>query len=67
MNTASLIADLHNVRCGQCKVLVRDIGADQCESCGAQFDRVVSNHVGVAKKVQALREAAKNAKAQPQH
>lgn len=47
----SLIADLHTVRCGGCKVLIDDPLAVDCSYCGAAFDRVVSNHVGLAKRL----------------
>ena len=49
--TAPLIADLHTVRCGGCKVLVEDPLVVKCSICGATFDRVVSNHVGLAKRL----------------
>ena len=46
-----LIADLHTVRCGGCKVLVDDPLIVKCSICGATFDRVVSNHVGLANRL----------------
>ena len=49
--TASLIADLHTIRCGGCKVHVEDPLVVSCTFCGATFDRVVSNHVGLAKRL----------------
>ena len=53
----SLVADLHTVRCGGCKVLVDDHLAVKCAFCGATFDRVVSNHVGLAKRLMSQRAA----------
>jgi len=53
--TASLVADLHTIRCGGCKVLVDDPLAVKCAFCGATFDRVVSNHVGLAKRLMGQR------------
>ena len=53
----SLVADLHTVRCGGCKVLVDDPLAVKCAFCGATFDRVVSNHVGLAKRLMSQRAA----------
>jgi hypothetical protein len=53
----SLVADLHTVRCGGCKVLVDDPLAVKCAFCGATFDRVVSNHVGLAKRLNGQRAA----------
>ena len=49
--TASLIVDLHTIRCGGCKVHVEDPLVVSCTFCGATFDRVVSNHVGLAKRL----------------
>ena len=50
-----LIADLHTVRCGSCKVLVDDPLIVKCSICGATFDRVVSNHVGLANRLNSER------------
>ena len=61
METASLLVDLKVVRCGQCKMLVKDIAVDACEHCGATFDRVASNHVGLAAKLTKEREAKRAA------
>jgi len=49
--TASLIVDLHTVRCGGCKVAISDPLTLECPMCGASFDRVVSNHVGLANRL----------------
>jgi len=56
--TASLVVDFQNIRCGHCKVTVGDELAIDCPMCGATFDRVVSNHVGLAEKLQKTRSAA---------
>ena len=53
--SVSLVAALHTVRCGGCKVLVDDPLAVKCAFCGATFDRVVSNHVGLAKRLMSQR------------
>ena len=53
-----LIADLHTVRCGSCKVLVDDPLIVKCSICGATFDRVVSNHVGLANRLNSERSGA---------
>ena len=55
VETASLIADMHAVRCGDCKVIVEDPMAIKCTICGAVFDRVVSNHVGLAARLNSSR------------
>lgn len=47
-NAASLVVDLRHLRCGQCKVRLDDRFAESCPICGAVFDRVVSNDVGLA-------------------
>ncbi len=56
--TASIVVDIHNTRGGNCKVVINDELDDECEICGAVFDRVVSNHVGLAAKLQQLRGSA---------
>jgi hypothetical protein len=62
--TASLIVDIKTVRCSQCKMLIRDVTVSHCPHCGCLFDRVASNHVGLAMKVQKERDA-KKASAEP--
>jgi hypothetical protein len=57
METASIIVDLHSMRCGNCKVAIADQLAISCPTCGAVFDRIVSNHVGLAAKLQEIRKA----------
>lgn len=67
--TASLIVDIKSVRCSQCKMLVKDVCVTHCVHCGALFDRVTSNHVGLAEKVRREREAkraAQQASPEPQ-
>ena len=59
--TAPIIVDLYNARCGECKVMLNDPLAEQCSVCGATFDRVVSNHVGLARKLERQRDEAKSA------
>jgi Zn finger protein HypA/HybF involved in hydrogenase expression len=59
MQTASLIVDIKTVRCSQCKMMIRDVTVANCPHCGAAFDRVTSNHVGLAARVQREREAKK--------
>ena len=46
--TAAILVDLRNIRCGNCKVGIRDELAENCPVCGAVFDRIASNHVGLA-------------------
>lgn len=58
METASIIVDLNTMRCGNCKVAISDPLAARCPMCGAFFDRIVSNHVGLARKLQEKRAAA---------
>jgi hypothetical protein len=60
-NAASLIVDIHHVRCGNCKVRVDDRLAERCPTCGATFERVVSNHVGLADRL--TRERSEHSRA----
>ena len=59
MRTASLIVDIKSVRCSECKMLIRDVTVSHCPHCGTEFDRVSSNHVGLAARVKKEREAKK--------
>lgn len=54
MRTASILIDFHNIRCGACKNLVDEL-ATECKICNATFDRVGSNHVGLANKLRNIR------------
>ena len=56
--TAQIVVDFANLRCGGCKVAIQDDLADGCTVCGAIFDRVVSNHVGLAAKLERRRNEA---------
>ena len=56
--SASIVADMRNIRCDQCKVSIHDELATTCAICGARFDSIVSNHAGLAQKLYARREQA---------
>ncbi len=56
--TASIIADMRFLRCDQCKVAIHDDLATECPVCGARFDSIVSNHAGLARKLDAKRTQA---------
>ena len=58
MTTASILVDLRTIRCGNCKVALNDDLAKECPVCGASFDRIASNHVGLADKLRTKREKA---------
>ena len=58
MMTASILVDLRTIRCGNCKVALHDELAKECPACGASFDRITSNHVGLADKLRKKREEA---------
>ncbi len=58
METASIIVDMRNIRCGNCKVALKDELAETCPTCGAKFIQVMSNHVGLAEKLRQRRQAA---------
>ena len=55
---ASLLIDIANMRCSLCKMLVKDELARSCEHCGSEFDRVSSNHAGLARRLQKIRDTA---------
>lgn len=57
-HTAPMIVDIRNIRCGDCKTLVMDELATECKNCNAKFDRITSNHVGLADKLRAVRGEA---------
>ena len=61
METAPIIVDMRNARCGACKVALHDELATKCAACGATFDRVTSNHVGLARKLEQRRKEAQQA------
>jgi predicted amidophosphoribosyltransferase len=58
MQPTSIVVDLRNTRCGDCKVALHDDLATVCPVCGAPFDSVLSNHVGVAERLMRRRDAA---------
>ena len=56
--SASLVVDMRNIRCDHCKVAVHDDMSTECPTCGARFDSIVSNHVGLAAKLENKRVQA---------
>ena len=58
MATASIIVDMRTARCGNCKVALRDELATECPICIRKFDRISSNHAGLALKFRKKREQA---------
>ena len=58
MSRASIVVDLRHIRCGNCKIALHDELAVSCPACGAKFDSITSNHVGLAAKFEKRREAA---------
>lgn len=58
VTTASILVDFRVIRCSECKVALHDEMAKKCPVCGCTFDRVSSNHVGLASKLRARREEA---------
>jgi hypothetical protein len=58
LETATIVVDLRNIRCGNCKVALHDELAMNCPVCGAKFDSIISNHVGLAERLREKREAA---------
>jgi len=58
MNPTSIVVDLRGLRCETCKVALHDELAKVCPVCGAPFDRISSNHVGLADKLERRRANA---------
>lgn len=58
MQTASIVVDIYAARCSQCKCLLKDELATECSICGCVFDRVASNHAGLAVRFRKKRESA---------
>lgn len=58
MNRASIVVDLRHIRCGNCKVTLDDELASSCPTCGALFDSIASNHVGLVDQLKRRRSAA---------
>jgi Zn finger protein HypA/HybF involved in hydrogenase expression len=58
MTTASLLVDLRKMRCGNCKVAIQDELAMKCPACATTFDRIASNHAGLAVKLRKKRNEA---------
>lgn len=56
--TTSIVVDMRNLRCDICKVALHDELATICPVCGAKFDHVSSNHVGLADRLRKKRLAA---------
>lgn len=56
--TAAIVVDMRAMRCDHCKVAVHDDLATQCAVCRARFDSIVSNHVGMAAKLERKRAQA---------
>lgn len=51
----NIIVDFRHMRCGQCKVRMKDELAECCPHCKATFDGVTSNHVGLAERLRKIR------------
>jgi hypothetical protein len=58
MQFAPIVIDRRNSRCGSCKVALRDELATVCPVCGAIFNGLSSNHVGLAQKLRQRRDKA---------
>ena len=56
--TTPIVVDLRTIRCDHCKVAIHDDLATACPVCGACFDSIVSNHVGLAAKLEKKRAQA---------
>lgn len=54
----SIVVDFRHIRCDNCKVALHDELATLCPVCGAVFDSIMSNHAGLAARLEQKREAA---------
>lgn len=54
----SIVVDFRHIRCENCKVGLHDELATLCPVCGAVFDRITSNHAGLAGQFERRREDA---------
>lgn len=55
INPTSIVVDLRGIRCESCKVALHDELAKVCPVCSATFDRITSNHVGLADRLKRRR------------
>lgn len=55
VNPTSIVVDLRSFRCESCKVALHDELAKVCPVCGAPFDRISPNHVGLAARLERRR------------
>ena len=56
--TFPIVADFYTQRCGNCKSMLEDVDIEECPVCDVVLDRIVSNHAGLAAKIQKERAAA---------
>lgn len=54
----SLIVDMRHYRCGGCKMAIFNHLATECPGCRSVFERIQSNHAGLALKSERYRAAA---------
>lgn len=55
---AAIVVDFRHVRCEFCKVELRSDLATECSVCGAEFNEIVTNHVGLDERLRRKRELA---------
>ncbi|REJ69761.1 MAG: hypothetical protein DWQ31_03495 [Planctomycetota bacterium] len=58
MPKAPIVVDFRHLRCGRCKVALIDALAGVCPICGAEFDGILSNHIGLAEQLHERRNGA---------
>lgn len=54
-NHVSLVVDVRHYRCGACKMAIFNHLATRCPGCGGVFERIQSNHAGLALKAERYR------------
>lgn len=65
MPKTPIVVDFRHLRCGLCKVALLDALAVVCPICGAEFDGIMSNHIGLAEQLHERRKMAGLERVQP--
>lgn len=55
MNTAYLLVDFRKLRCENCKIAIPNVKDECCWGCGAVFEEIDSNHIGMANLIRKMR------------
>jgi hypothetical protein len=55
MEKAYLLVDFRKLRCENCMVAISNVHDECCWGCGAFFEEIDSNHIGMANKIRKIR------------